>query len=93
MKTLLVPKFKAVWSVGKKRHTYEFDKYVKVKIKNNPDSADYVKVIRYLPGIQQGYVPEFYTITKTLKPIEITDFYDIRQNAKILKGFYISVLH
>ena len=92
MTTLSVPTFKIVWPVGKKHHTYEFDKYVNVTIKNEPDSKDYWKVVKHLPGMPQGYVKDIYTIGKTHIPIEIIRFYDTRQNPKLLKGFFISVV-
>ena len=92
MKTLLVPKFKVVWPVGKKHHEHEFVGYVEVKVKYNPDSEDYQKVTAILPGLACGFCQEFFTITKTGKPIEIIHFYDIRQGGvKKLKGYFITV--
>lgn len=92
MTTLSVPTFKVVWPVGKKHHTYEFVKYVNIKIKDEPDSEDYWKVVSHLPGIPQGYVEDIYTIGKTRRKIDIIRFYDTRQNSKLLKGFFISVV-
>lgn len=77
-------------------NNYKFVKFVKVKVKNKMDSKDYGKITKLLPGVPQGYCGKIYTIAKTKKPIDVTSFYDIRQNRKILrimKGNFITVLN
>lgn len=92
MKTLIVPKFKTVWPIEKKCHTYEFIGYAEVEIKDKPNSADYITVTNELPGMALGYCPEFYQITITHKPIPIINFYDIRQHGvNKLKNFRITL--
>lgn len=84
MKTLLVPTFEPTCK------GYRFLKYKEVKVKNKPNSKDYIKVTNALPGLPVGYCSELYKITETAKPIEIIRFYDLRQQGtKQLKGFFI----
>ena len=70
-----------------------FVKNVTIEIKKKGDSKDYNDVCRLLPGSPCGYCPAIYHIAETKKPIQITEFYDIRQkNVRKLKGYYINVL-
>lgn len=73
----------------------KFKGYKTIKIKNNPKTVDYQKITELLPGIPQGYCSSLETLHKTKKPIEVTEFYDIRQGkgVKKLKGFFITVLN
>jgi len=85
MKTLIVPQFD--------RDTLQFTGNIEVKIKNKPNTADYNKVAKKLPGLTLGYCEQLYTIGQTEKPIEITSFYDVRQGKDVnkLKGFFIKL--
>ena len=78
-----------------KFNNYKFTNFKTVKIKNKPDSSDYNKITKELPGICQGYVEQVYTIGETKKPIEVSNFYDIRQGktVKKFKGYFITVLN
>ena len=74
----------------------EKGKFVKHEIfevtKNFTTEEQYI-IINSLPGVPMGYCPEFANILKTKKSIEITSFYDARQDySRKLKNFYISVL-
>jgi len=80
MKTLQIPKFD---------EKLNFVGYKNITVKNKLDYETQMKVIHELPGIPQGYCPELENI---IKPIEITRFYDSRQNTRKLKHFFISVL-
>jgi hypothetical protein len=87
MKTLLVPTFKYVQNQG-----YKFKGHKEVKVKNRMNSKDYIKVTSVLPGLPVGYCSELYDITEKQKPIEVTRFYDLRQNGvKQLKGHFITI--
>jgi hypothetical protein len=87
MKTLLIPTFKYVTGQG-----YKFIKNKEVKVKNNMNSKDYIKVAQLLPGLTVGYCADIYKIAETKKRIEITRFYDIRQRSvKQLKGYFITL--
>jgi hypothetical protein len=85
MKTILVPQFNEF-------ENYKFTGLKEVKIKNKPNTKDYNKVTKALPGMCVGYCPAIYTIAETNKPIEVVDFYDIRQKGvKKLKGHFITL--
>jgi hypothetical protein len=84
MKTLLIPKFDI--------NSLKFLGHKEVKIKNNPNTKDYNKVVEQLPGFPQGYCPSIYNILISKKPLEITSFYDKRQRgSRKLKGYFITV--
>lgn len=85
MQTVLVPTFDEF-------NKYSFIGYVEIKIKNNPDWKDLNKVTKPLPGIPMGACgrkPLNTLITKGRQ--QVTDFYDLRQNTKKLKGYYITL--
>lgn len=85
MKTLIIP-------ILDEFNNYKQKGFKEVKIKNNPDAKDYHKITNVLPGLCVGYCPEVYSIGETKKPIEIIDFYDIRQKGvKKLKGHFITL--
>ncbi len=85
MITLLVPTFDEF-------NNYKFKGNKEVKIKNKPNTRDYNKITKVLAGMCVGYCSAVYTIGKTKKPIDITDFYDIRQRGvKKLKGYFITI--
>ena len=83
MKTVLVPTFDEF-------NNYAFVKDVPVKIKNKPTWMDLIKITRLLPGIPQGGCGR-YPLKDLLengnKPVK--EFYDLRQNTKKLKGYYV----
>lgn len=81
MKTILLPIFDEF-------ENYKLTHYKEVKIKNKPDHKDYIKVCRMLPGIPQGGSG---ALNRNEFPIEIQSFYDMRQNSKRFKGYYITL--
>ncbi len=85
MITLLVPTFDEF-------NKYSFIQYKEVKIKNRPDWKDINKITRFLPGIPQGGVgrePLKDLLTNREKPVR--EFYDSRQNTKMLRGYNVTV--
>ncbi|MBV5334197.1 MAG: hypothetical protein JZU49_00135 [Sulfuricurvum sp.] len=85
MKTILIPKI---------NNDFQISSFKQIKIKNNPDTYDYNKITKELPGTSCGYCPAVYTIAKTKKPIELIHFYDLRQkNVNKLKGLFITILN
>lgn len=74
-------------------NNYSFTEYVKVKIKNKPDFRDVNKITRPLPGIPMGGVgrePLKDLLTNGAKPVR--EFYDTRQNTRMLKGYYVTII-
>lgn len=72
---------------------YKFAGYKKVKIKNTPDWKDVNKICSCLPGIPMGGIgrkPLHDLIENKAK--EVRSFYDLRQNTKRLKGYYVTLI-
>lgn len=85
MKTVIVPTFDEF-------EKYSFVKNVEVKIKNKPDFKDVNKITHFLPGIPQGGIgrePLQDLLTDGKK--EVRSFYDLRQNTKKFKGYYVTI--
>ena len=83
MKTLIVPILD--------EFTMKFKNYEFVNVNDDPTHEDYSRVMRLLPGLPCGYASAFFSITKTGEPIELTRFYDGRQNARKLKNYFIAL--
>lgn len=85
MITLLVPYFDEF-------NNFKLLGHKEIKVKNKMDTKDYNKITSVLPGMCVGYCSDIYKIAEKKQPIEITEFYDIRQkNVKKIKGHYITL--
>jgi hypothetical protein len=85
MKTVSVPTFDEF-------NNYQFMGYVDVKINDVPDFTDINAICEHLPGIPQGGCgrqPLNDLITNGWK--DVRSFYDLRQNTKKLKGYYVTL--